>query len=177
MKITFIDGVPGVGVTRWLTEADVFTSNATGKGRLILPEFADIAQRNKSLRPADMSESLIEITHSLVTKIEEAEKEGRDLILGWSPVSYYVFALLKRKRLSTESILLYEDVMRWVKDSSETFLLKRPIGVTPNEHRLLLMQPAEVQRFGTELETEYRRLMKDSVNVISKIGDGIWMAA
>lgn len=29
-----------------------------------------------------MSESLIEITHSLVTKIEEAEKEGRDLILG-----------------------------------------------------------------------------------------------
>ncbi len=176
MKLTIIDGVPGVGVTRWLTEADVPTSNADRKGRLILPEFADIALRNKALGAGDMSESLIQITRSLVAKIEQAEKEGRDLILGWSPVSYYVFALLKGKRLSTESILLYEDVMRLVGNSSDTFLLKRQIGAAPNARRLLLMQPAELLRFGAELETEYRRLMGNRVNIILKIGDGIWMA-
>jgi len=176
MNITIVDWVPGAGVTRWLTAIERSNYEWKKDGVIVIPNFADISLSNHGLKGRDMSEQLRWSTIELAEKIMQAEEQGMDLVIGGSPVSYYAYAILQWKRIDTQSIVAYEKAMKTISAHARVLLLRksREGDITTKSPRII--HPEKVMIFEDEIESEYRRLMKNSdIQSIQRIGDSIWV--
>ena len=169
MNIIFIDGVPGLGVTRWLKEIE---RNGKTSDVTIYPSFADIWMRNAEIKPYDMSESIRAITKLLVSVISESEVSKKNLILGGSPLAYLAFAEVTWRRVSEGARRECTAVMKTVWNFSQALLMKRwymPFDPT----KLKVLSESELENFDRVLQRMYAEHFPESLHQIQKLGNSI----
>ncbi|MBC7498766.1 hypothetical protein H7170_03935 [Candidatus Gracilibacteria bacterium] len=154
MKLTIVDGVPGIGVTRGLK----YAKTSGRSDAIILPSFADIHMANPSLAPGNMSESLLKNIHSLIGAIEEAEKKDKNLIIGGSPASLYAYSQVCGKTIDGDTLRRYLDIMQEVGKKSQIILIRSHPSYYRDMRRLKVLTGEQVEKLDQELLGAYQEI-------------------
>lgn len=169
MKITIIDWVPGAGVTRWLRQIEKGNLTENDWHPIVVSDFADIALRNTDLRASNLSSALVHSCKRLADIMEAAESAGKNIVIGWSPVSYYAFAQLEGRILDADAIGKYTYTMGIISALSEAIVIKKPIQL--NTDKLRIIKPNQLETLEGLLIAEYTRIMWASLHKTQRFDD------